>query len=241
MHVIFNADDFGLTRGVNLGIADACHNGVVRSTTMMVGMSAEKHATQVATSTPLLAVGVHLRFTAGAPLTAPSCLVGRNGQFLTKEELWLRPDFNEQQVADEVVAQIECFLATGLPLSHVDSHHHAHMHPKLLPIINEVVSSYRVPLRACRSFSGQRYVFSKDFYSETPNLDDLLAIIGQQRGQCEVLEIMCHPGIVDPSLIELSGYAQPRAKELEILTDNRLGETLDKWGVIVSNFQVLKI
>ncbi|AJR09924.1 chitin disaccharide deacetylase [Photobacterium gaetbulicola] len=240
MHVIFNADDFGLTRGVNLGIADACYNGVVRSTTMMVGELAETHAVQLAAENPSLAVGLHLRLTAGAPLTVPSCLVGNDGYFLNKDEFWLRRDFNEQQVADEVTAQIECFLATGLPLSHIDSHHHTHMHPKLLPVIEDVVGSYQVPLRASSSFSGRSYAFNKDFYSDAPKLDDLLAIIDQHRGQCEVLEIMCHPAYVDQPLLESSSYVLPRAKELEILTDDRLGEALERWEVTVSNFNVLK-
>ncbi|KHT65183.1 hypothetical protein RJ45_02535 [Photobacterium gaetbulicola] len=240
MHVIFNADDFGLTRGVNLGIAEACYNGVVRSTTMMVGMAAEQHAVQIAAENPLLAVGLHLRFTAGAPLTAPSSLVGRDGSFLSKEEFWLRQDFNEQQVADEVAAQLECFLATGLPLSHVDSHHHTHTHPKLLPVIEDVVGSYQVPLRASSSFSGRSYAFNKDFYSDAPSLEDLLAIIELHRGQCEVLEIMCHPAYVDQPLLGTSGYALPRAKELEVLTDARLSEALDRWGITLSNFHALR-
>ncbi|MDF4952104.1 ChbG/HpnK family deacetylase, partial [Vibrio parahaemolyticus] len=48
MKVIFNADDFGLTRGVNNGIVKAHQQGVVHSTTMMVGMDAEQHALELA-------------------------------------------------------------------------------------------------------------------------------------------------------------------------------------------------
>ena len=48
MQVIFNADDFGLTHGVNQGIKDAHLKGVVNSTTLMVGMSADKEAVELA-------------------------------------------------------------------------------------------------------------------------------------------------------------------------------------------------
>lgn len=34
--LIVNADDFGLSRGQNYGIVDACRNGVVTSTTALV-------------------------------------------------------------------------------------------------------------------------------------------------------------------------------------------------------------
>ncbi|WP_029809312.1 ChbG/HpnK family deacetylase, partial [Vibrio parahaemolyticus] len=69
MKVIFNADDFGLTQGVNTGIVKSHQDGVVKSTTMMVGMDAEQHAIELANQNPDLKIGVHLRFTAGAPLT----------------------------------------------------------------------------------------------------------------------------------------------------------------------------
>lgn len=239
MHVIFNADDFGLTRGVNLGIGQACQHGVVRSTTMMVGMAAEQHALQVAAAQPSLAIGLHLRFTAGMPVTAAASLVGNDGHFLAKGLFWQKPAFKEREIADEVIAQIEHFLATGLTLSHVDSHHHAHMHPKLLPVIEEIVAGYQVPLRGSVK-QGKDYVFSQSFYGDSLSLDKLLAIIGQYRGQCDVLEIMCHPAYIDQPLLESSGYAIPRAMELDILTDVRLKEALDLWGVTVGSFHSLK-
>ena len=239
MHVIFNADDFGLTPGINLGIGQACQYGVVRSTTMMVGMAAEQHALQVASNQPSLAVGLHLRFTTGTPLTPATSVVGNDGCFLAKETFWQTQIFKKQEIADEVIAQVERFLATGLPLSHVDSHHHAHMHPKLLPVIEEVVAGYQVPLRGCLK-NKKDYVFSQNFYGESLSVDKLLAIIRHYRGQCEVLEVMCHPAYIDQPLLESSGYALPRAMELEILTDARLRESLEQWGVTVGNFLSIK-
>ncbi|PSU30951.1 chitin disaccharide deacetylase [Photobacterium lutimaris] len=240
MHVIFNADDFGLTPGVNLGIAQACQAGVVRSTTLMVGMAAEQHALEIASSLPSLAVGLHLRFTAGSPLTAAADLVGNDGQFLAKERFWQKQSFAEQQVADEVTAQIEHFLATGLSLTHVDSHHHVHMHPKLQPVIEEVVDGYQVPLRASCRYHSQQYMFSQDFYGDRLSLDKLLAIIERYRGRCEVLEIMCHPAYLDQPLIESSGYVLARATELDILTDERLSNILPQWGVVTGDFKRLR-
>lgn len=52
MKVIFNADDFGLTQGVNNGIVKSHQDGVVKSTTMMVGMDAEQHAIELAHQNP---------------------------------------------------------------------------------------------------------------------------------------------------------------------------------------------
>lgn len=52
MKVIFNADDFGLTQGVNNGIVKSHQDGVVKSTTMMVGMDAEQNAIELANQNP---------------------------------------------------------------------------------------------------------------------------------------------------------------------------------------------
>ncbi|MGF1757883.1 chitin disaccharide deacetylase [Photobacterium sagamiensis] len=243
MHVIFNADDFGLTPGVNLGIVAASQSGVVRSTTLMVGMEADKHAIDLASLTPSLNVGLHLRFTAGAPLTAAHSLTSENGQFLKKRNYCQKKDFVEQQIADEVTAQIEHFLASGLSLSHIDSHHHAHTHPQILPVVQELARYYKVPLRECGEYgmtsNGCRYIFSDDFYGDDIGVDKLLGIIKKHQNRCDVLEIMCHPAFIDQPLLDISSYNVLRAKELAILTDGSLHERLDKQGVEVSGFSIL--
>ena len=48
MRLIVNADDFGLSRGVNLGIIEAHKNGIVTSTTLMVTMNEVEHALELA-------------------------------------------------------------------------------------------------------------------------------------------------------------------------------------------------
>lgn len=243
MHVIFNADDFGLTPGVNLGIVDACQSGVVRSTTLMVGMEAEKHAVDLVSSAPALKVGLHLRFTAGAPLTDIPFLVGDDGLFEVKEGFWRKRNFSQQLIADEVIAQISRFNETGLSLSHIDSHHHAHTHPQILPVVQEIARDYRVPLRAT-GFHGKkqsdcRYAFDDSFYGECVSLDKVLQVINRHRGNCDVLEIMVHPAYVDQALMDVSSYNTYRAKELDILTDSNLSEALDELGVTVSDYSIL--
>ena len=44
--LIVNADDFGLSKGQNYGIIEACRNGVVTSTTALVNGAAIDHAAQ---------------------------------------------------------------------------------------------------------------------------------------------------------------------------------------------------
>lgn len=74
--LIVNADDFGLSKGQNYGIVEACRNGVVTSTTALVNGAAIDHAVQLSRDIPELAVGMHFVLTLGRPLTAmPALLV----------------------------------------------------------------------------------------------------------------------------------------------------------------------
>lgn len=68
--LIVNADDFGLSKGQNYGIIDACRHGVVTSTTALVNGEAIEHAVQLSRELPELAVGMHFVLTLGKPLTA---------------------------------------------------------------------------------------------------------------------------------------------------------------------------
>jgi predicted glycoside hydrolase/deacetylase ChbG (UPF0249 family) len=83
--LIINADDFGLTQGVNQGIADAHSRGVVSSTTLMASGHAFDDALRVARGLPNLSVGCHVVLVDGVPIARPEqvrCLlapVGREG------------------------------------------------------------------------------------------------------------------------------------------------------------------
>ncbi|EGQ8042449.1 MULTISPECIES: chitin disaccharide deacetylase [Vibrio] len=242
MKVIFNADDFGLTRGVNNGIVKAHRQGVVHSTTMMVGMDAEQHALELARHNPDLKVGVHLRFTAGVPITKHRNLTNGRAHFINYDELWSKQDFETQVVYDEAKAQVEHFLSLGLELSHLDSHHHAHTHPQILPVIKEVANEYRVPLRGtglCQESMTIRYIFTDEFYDQKVSLDGLMAHLLSLKADYDLVEVMCHPAEADQALILKSGYALQRELELQVLTSPILKEQLAHHGITVTDYSEL--
>ncbi|MGF1686294.1 chitin disaccharide deacetylase [Photobacterium japonica] len=244
MQIIFNADDFGLTEGINRGIINACDAGVVRSTTFMVGMAAESHAIALASATPQLKVGVHLRFTAGVPMShGATTLIDDNGLFVDKSVLMKKTDICQRQVADEAMAQIATFLAHGLPLSHIDSHHHAHTHPQILPVIQAIARHYQVPLRGTGVVGGAlsscRYHFTDRFYGRELSVEGVIALARQYQGEVDVLEVMCHPAYVDDGLVAMSGYSHERAQERAILTDTRLMAQLNEFGIRIADYSAL--
>lgn len=67
--LIVNADDFGLSKGQNYGIIEACRRGVVTSTTALINGEAVEHAAQLSRELPELGVGMHFVLTLGLPLS----------------------------------------------------------------------------------------------------------------------------------------------------------------------------
>ena len=138
--LIVNADDFGLTAGVNRAIVEAHQRGVVTSATMMANAGAVQDAVTCARDARL-SVGCHVVLIDGAPLLAPqdvsSLLVdGRGARFL---DGWLgfaaralRNRLDPDQIVAEVEAQIRRIQQTRLHVTHVDSHKHVHLLPPVL-------------------------------------------------------------------------------------------------------------
>lgn len=134
--LIVNADDFGLSKGQNYGIIEACRNGIVTSTTALVNGEAIDHAVQLSRDEPSLAVGMHFVLTPGKPLTAMPGLTreGVLGKWiwqLAKEDA-LPLEEIAQELASQYLRFIELF---GRKPTHLDSHHHVHMFPQIFPIV----------------------------------------------------------------------------------------------------------
>lgn len=222
MKVLFNADDFGLTKGVTDGIIKAHKDGVVSSTTLMMNGKAVNHAVSQAKKHPLLKVGIHLVLTWGKPISGSvPTLLDDQGFFK------FRNTFIEMGVADvdaverEWCAQIDAFLATGLPLHHIDSHHHIHGWEPLKEVVVKLAQRYNVPVRYVESLKGNPEILLTetlwlDFYGEGVDHEIFNKL---QHLDTASVEVMTHPAIVDQDLKEISSYIEKREQELEILCD----------------------
>jgi hopanoid biosynthesis associated protein HpnK len=139
--LIINADDFGLTHGVNRAIAEGHVRGVVTSTTLMANSRAFDEAVLIAKSSDKWSVGCHLVLVDGEPLIdpgrLPTLVPGRNSHkfrdgvgILALQSLAGRVD--SDQVEAESIAQIRKLQASGINVSHVDTHKHTHIFPGVL-------------------------------------------------------------------------------------------------------------
>src|SRR5690625_2344134 len=146
MNILFNADDFGLTKGVTDGIIKAHTEGVVGSTTLIMNGHAIHYAIEQAKKYPQLKTGVHLVLSWGKPI---SCdvphLIDAHGNFNFTSRMTEVPHVDE--VKREWTAQIDAFLESGLPLHHLDSHHHVHGWEPLRDVIIGLARTYSVPIR----------------------------------------------------------------------------------------------
>jgi predicted glycoside hydrolase/deacetylase ChbG (UPF0249 family) len=135
--IIINADDFGLTPGINRSIAELHAAGVLTSATLMATGPAFDDAVTIAHATPTLGIGCHVVLTDGIPAASPETipsLLGPNGKtfrpsLLDFVQALLRGHICEADIEREAQAQIDKLQHAGIPVTHVDTHKHSHLFP----------------------------------------------------------------------------------------------------------------
>ncbi len=135
--LIINADDFGLTSGVNRAIEAGNRAGVVTSATLMANSAAFAEAVALAGSLPKLKVGCHIVLVDGEPLgSGLDSLTNGSSKFRSRLSgfaiLALRHRLAEDEIRREAEAQIRKVQAAGVAVTHVDTHKHTHIFPQVL-------------------------------------------------------------------------------------------------------------
>lgn len=161
--LIVNADDFGLTSGVNRAIVELHLAGLLTSTSLMARAAATDEAIDFARATPSLGVGCHVVLVDGEPMLPreqiPSLVEARTGRFLPTLSAFLLRLFTgrirSEEVEAEAAAQIAHLQQSGVCLTHIDTHKHAHVFPSIL----------RPVLRAARAagIRAVRHPFEPDW------------------------------------------------------------------------------
>ena len=146
--LIVNADDFGLTPGVNRAIVELHCAGALTSATLMARAGATDEAIALARAHPQLGVGCHVVLVDGEPVLPaeqiPSLVERDTGRFPPKLTTFLRRLFTGRirgaEMEAEAAAQIAKLKNQGLRLTHIDSHKHTHMFP---PVLRPVLRAAR--------------------------------------------------------------------------------------------------
>ena len=151
--LILNADDFGLTPGINRAIGELHSAGVLPSATLMANGPAFDDAVAIARAHPSLGVGCHIVLTDGVPVAEPSripSLIGSDGRsFRPSMAQFIRDLFlgriHADDVAREARAQINKLQHVGIPITHIDTHKHTHLFPSIARSLLHVADSSQHP------------------------------------------------------------------------------------------------
>ncbi|HKG39125.1 MAG TPA: ChbG/HpnK family deacetylase [Conexibacter sp.] len=224
--LIVNADDFGLSAGVNRGIAQAHEHGILTSASLMVRAGHAQEAADYARAHPELSVGLHVDL----------------GEWHYTGEVWIAayevvPTDDEVAVGAEVAAQCEHFCALmGREPTHLDAHQHAHRSEPARSIVLEFAQRFGAPVR---NFTpGLRY--EGGFYGQSGKGDPWPEGITVE-ALCELLrslppgasELGCHPAIDDDSG---SSYSSERTVETATLCDPRVRDTLREEDIALRSY-----
>jgi predicted glycoside hydrolase/deacetylase ChbG (UPF0249 family) len=226
--LIVNADDLGLSAGVNAGIAEAHERGIVTSASLMVRADAAGAAAALLHDRPRLAVGLHLdiaewRFEAGEwRVSYERCA----------------PD-DPVAVEAECRGQLDAFRdLSGRDPTHLDSHQHTHLSEPVASVAARLAVELEVPLRD----RGIRY--EGGFYGQTGKGEPYPEGIEPEH-LIELIEALppggtelgCHPGRdADTG----SPYEAERERELRALCDPRVAAAIERAGVELRSFAELR-
>ena len=172
--LIVNADDFGYTSGVNRAILEAHSRGVVTSSTLMANGLAFAEAAQLARTVPRLSIGCHVVLTDGEPVLGaeqlPSLTTAahfRDGMVAFAARA-IAGRIAAEEITAEAAAQIRKIQSAGIAVSHIDTHKHTHLFPKILRPLLRAAAACGV--RALRNPFGPRLPLRSSHLLARPGL-----------------------------------------------------------------------
>ena len=224
--LIVNADDLGLSEGVDRGIAEAHERGIVTSASMMVRGAHAPAAAAYARAHPQLSVGLHVdlgewRYAGGTWAAAYEVVASDD----------------PLAVDAEVVRQLERFeqLIGGRP-THIDGHQHVQRDEPVRSSVLRLADRLGVVVRDCTSavrYEGGFYGQSGrgEPWPEGISVASLCALV--RALPPGVTELGCHPALDDRSG---SSYSAERTVETATLCDPGVRDALADAGVVLRSF-----
>jgi len=148
--LIVNADDLGMSAGINRAIFEGHARGIVTSASLLAGGALFDEAVEELAQHPRLGVGVHLCLHEERPVLPPEripSLVGEDGKLrplgaVLKQAVTGRLPADE--VEAELSAQVERVRQAGVEIDHFDSHCHVHAFPSIARVVRRVADRHGV-------------------------------------------------------------------------------------------------
>ncbi len=252
--LIVTADDLGLTKSINEGIAKACREGIVSSVSVIPTGEAFEDALEIIKSLGLKEMGAHLALTETKPLLDSSKFYKSHNQ-LFRDIFFRTSDLEWARI--ELKAQLELLKRAGVKITHINSHEHIHMMPEILDIFISLAVEFNIPaLRYPRGdrpirafnlkdlykkgvlsyFSGRNAGFFRD--SGLLYTDHFLGLLDAGRLNEDILigmlqslkdgvtELVCHPGFLSPAVIDNYKWHTGAEGELFALIGSRIKKAI---------------
>jgi teichuronic acid biosynthesis glycosyltransferase TuaC len=230
--VIINADDLGISPTVNDAIFTLMAQKRITSATLMVNAPAIEDAVRGLRNVDGCSFGIHLNLTEFQPLTA-----GSGAKAITDDDGLMRRSIacaapipaRMSAIYEELCAQIERLRSWGVPISHMDSHHHVHTVPYILPIVKAVQRRYGIrkirltkniyseqapcsaALRVKKSIFNQVLKTGSETTDGFTEMMSFWSVARNQRIRYGTVELMVHPGA--PYAVEETALLQSKWEE----------------------------
>jgi hopanoid biosynthesis associated protein HpnK len=238
-------------------------HGVLTAASLMVAAPAARDAVACARRLPDLRVGLHLVLADGAaflPREAIPALVDADGRFgdnMVRDgfRFFLLPQVRKQ-LALEIRAQFEAFAKTGLPLDHVNTHKHFHLHPTVLGLIIEIGRDYgmramRLPcewreplwlkpwIGLVRDRLDHAGIAHNDYVvgiAKTGQMTEGVLLDALAKLPDGVGEIYCHPAVMGEGALSPGMRGYRHADELAALLSPRVEAAIEAAGATRGGF-----
>jgi predicted glycoside hydrolase/deacetylase ChbG (UPF0249 family) len=162
MRVVIHVDDVGMCHGTNVAFGDLAALGAVSAASVMVPCPWSSEALELAAGRPDLDVGVHLTLTSEhryyrwGPVSRPSLLAGLTDHSgaLWRSVVDVRGNADPDAVVGEWRAQVDRALASGVDITHLDTHMGSAFAPQWSEHYVALGVEYDVPVLMTRSIEG---------------------------------------------------------------------------------------
>src|SRR5215472_7129682 len=265
--LIINADDFGMCHDENEATIEGLTSGLFTSATVLVTCPWFEEVVEFARNHPGADLGVHLTLTSEWERYKWGPVLGRGAvPSLVDERGYWWPDVPQVYAHDrleeaeaELRAQIDKALATGIDVTHLDSHMGPlHLRADYHDIYRRLARDYRLPLRmvsrrALRKIEGMGAVleglerdrtwYPDHFNSGGPrHVEETPAywttLIRDLRPG--ITEIYCHPALARPELLRCARDARQREADFRFFTSDQARSLIRDEGVELIGYRKLR-
>lgn len=264
--LIINADDLGLSPGINRGIIRAFKDGIVTSASLLPNANGIKDAETLLKENPDIGVGIHLTLVTGYPVSEPDrvpTLLDENGAFFPSYHQFLKKllSIELREVKIEFEAQIGRALDMGIKPTHIDTHQHLHLLPQVADIVLELASKNKIDQVRCPGGKGgwgfysigvallSSYLLKKIKGRGLSTTDHFAGFsFSGQMTKTDLIEtllglkpgateLMVHPGIFVEEEIGHLGWEMNWEEELSALTSSEVKVVIDEQSIELVSYK----